>query len=96
MLLFLVDNRRQLEEKIIPFFERYPLIGKARDYNLFTKIVFSLQRKDHSDINKFIKLVKAAFEMNQNGKQRRYNLSEVLKDLESKTTRSSETIRQTP
>ncbi|PIT83919.1 hypothetical protein COU37_05535 [Candidatus Micrarchaeota archaeon CG10_big_fil_rev_8_21_14_0_10_45_29] len=93
VLQFYVDNRRQLHEKIIPFFERYKLLVKARDFEIFSKIVRDLEQKKHSNIDSFKEMVKIAFEMNQNGKQRRYILSEVMKDLS--LTGSSETIRQT-
>jgi len=81
-LQFMVDNRKQLIEKIIPFFDRYPLIVKGRDYEIFREIVTALENKEHSDIKRFEKLVERAFKMNLEGKQRRYKLSEVLKDLE--------------
>lgn len=93
-LQFMVDNRRQLMEKIIPFFERYPLIAKRKDFELFKEIVEGLEAKKHSDLNEFKKLLKKAFEMNQSGKQRRYKLEDVLNDLN--LLGSSEAIRQTP
>lgn len=91
---FMVDNRRQLMEKIIPFFERYPLITKKEDYSRFKEIVTKLEDRKHADIDEFVKMVKLAFKMNHNGKQRRYKLNEVLKDLK-KYMGSSEAIRRT-
>ena len=91
---FMVDNRRQLIEKIIPFFDRYHLIVKRRDFELFKEIVIGLEAKKHSDLNEFKKLLKKAFEMNQYGKQRRYKQNDVLNDLD--LLGSSEAIRQTP
>lgn len=82
-LQFIVDNRRQLAEKIIPFFEKYKLLVKYNDFELFKEIVQALERKEHSNINKFIELVKKAYKMNQNGKQRRYDLNSILKELRS-------------
>ena len=93
-LQFMVDNRRQLIEKVIPFFERYPLIVKRTDFIIFKEIVVGLEAKKHSNIDEFKKLLKRAFEMNQSGKQRRYKLDEVLTDLN--LLGSSEAIRQTP
>ena len=93
LLIFIVDNRRQLKEKVIPFFERNRLIAKQNDFRIFKEIVESLERKEHSDRKKFVKLVRKAFRMNLGGKQRRYKLEEILKDID---VGSSETIRQTP
>ena len=93
-LQFYTDNRRQLSEKILPFFRKYRLIGKDTDFQKFARIVEGLENKEHADKAKFISLVKLAFEMNLEGKQRRYKLDEVLGELSQ--TGSSETIRQTP
>jgi hypothetical protein len=93
MLQFYVDNRRQLSEKILPFFRKYNLIGKHKDFLRFARIVEGLERKEHAERGKFISLIKLAFEMNLEGKQRKYNLEEVLREISQ--TGSSETIRQT-
>lgn len=93
-LQFYTDNRRQLFEKVLPFFRKYQLIGKQKDFERFARIVEGLERKEHADKEKFISLMKVAFEMNLEGKQRRYKLENVLSEMSS--TGSSETIRQTP
>lgn len=90
VLQFYVDNRRQLHEKIIPFFKRHHLLVKANDFEIFSKIVIGLEEKKHSKLETFLPLIKMAFEMNYDGKQRRYKLDEVLKNLK---TGSSETTR---
>jgi len=79
-LQFIVDNRRQLVEKVLPFFDK--LIVKEQDYKTFREIVLALENKEHSDLHKFKRLVKKAFKMNMEGKQGRYSLDEVLRDLE--------------
>lgn len=91
-LQFVVDNRKQLAEKVIPFFSRYSLLVKAHDFELFKEIVLGLERREHSTREGFERLLRLAFSMNMEGRQRRYKLEEVLKDLAG----SSETIRQTP
>ena len=80
-LVYLVDNRRQLKEKIIPFFEKYRLVVKDADFQKFKKIVEGLENKEHQSKEKFKELIKTAFEMNLEGKQRRYKLEEVLNGL---------------
>lgn len=91
--LFLVDNRRQLVEKIIPFFERYQLIAKKEDFKKFKEIVTALNNKEHSNLENFKNLIKKAYEMNLEGKQRRQSFEEIMKNLEQ--TRSPETICRT-
>lgn len=81
-LQFLVDNRRQLAEKVIPFFEKYPLWVKSDDFGKFKFVVESLERKDHADLGKFKKMLRTAFSMNLDGKQRRYDIEQVLLDLD--------------
>jgi hypothetical protein len=93
VLQFYVDNRRQLKEKILPFFRQYQLLVKGKDFRLFAEIVEALERKEHADIGKFKELVRKAFEMNLEGKQRHHELEDVMRELESRG--SSETIRRT-
>jgi len=87
---FVVQSRRELVDKVIPFFRKYKLITKNKDFQIFAEVVESLDQHKHADKNEFIKLLKKIFTMNGEGKQRRYKLEDVLKSLES-----SETIRQT-
>lgn len=91
-LQFIVENRKQIAQKIIPFLNKYKPIIKARDFQLFKEIVEGLERKEHSTLSGFKRLLQIAFSMNMRGKQRRYSLEKVLESLE----RSSETLRQTP
>ena len=94
LLVYQVDNRRLLKEVVIKFFEKYKPLVKEKDFQTFKEIVESLERKDHKDREKFIALIKKAYTMNFDGKQRRYNLETVLYEI--KKTESSEAIRQTP
>ena len=88
-LQFLVDNRTQLNEKVIPFFNKNNLLVKGEDFLLFKRIVEGLERKEHTKPESFAELIKLAFKMNMRGKQRRYQLPEVLTNLVG----SSETVR---
>ena len=89
-LQFYVHSRKDLTECIIPFFRKHKLITKQKDFEIFAEIVEALSKHRHGNLNDFRKLLKKAFTMNRGGKQRRYNLKEVLNSLGS-----SETIRQT-
>ncbi len=87
---FIVQSRRELIDKVIPFFKKYSLWTKQKDFKIFAEVVEALNQHKHNNIDEFKKLLKKVFKMNGEGKQRRYNLNEVLESLGS-----SETIRQT-
>ncbi len=81
ILVYIVDNRRQLKEKVIPFFGKNRLIAKKKDFEIFKDVVEALERKEHQDKEKFKRLVRKVFKMNFEGKQRRYELSEILEQI---------------
>ncbi len=88
--VYIVDNRRDLLEKVIPFFNRYLLIsGKHEDFKLFEEIVQKMSERLHWERNGLMQVIKLAFQMNNTGKQRKYSLDTILSDLEE----SSETTR---
>lgn len=87
---FVVQSRKEIINKIIPFFRKYPLIVKKKDFEIFAEVVEELDNHAHKDINLFKKLLPKVFLMNGEGKFRKYKLSEVIDSLGS-----SETIRQT-
>lgn len=84
LLLYLVDNRRQLVEKIIPFFERNRLMAKYNDFDKFKGVVEGLENKLHHKKDTFINLIRKCYEMNLEGKQRRYKLEEVIEDIKKR------------
>ena len=85
----IVQSRRELVDKIIPFFKKYKLITKNKDFEIFAEVVESLDQHKHADKEEFKKLLAKVFTMNGEGKQRRYKLKDILETLGS-----SETIRQ--
>lgn len=87
---FVVQSRRDIVDKVIPFFRKYNLITKKKDFEIFAEVVEALNQRKHADKREFVKLLKKVFTMNGGGKQRRYKLQDVLESLGS-----SETIRQT-
>ena len=45
---YIVSRKKDLTETIIPFFEKYPLIGaKKQDYNMFKEAVYIFANKEH-------------------------------------------------
>jgi len=88
--VFVVRSRTDLENKIIPFFKKYPLLSnKQKTFLTFEKIVRSLSLGKHSTKTGAKYIIKLAYSMNKQGAYRKTSLRELLADLES-----SETIRQ--
>lgn len=81
LYLFIVDNRRQLREKVIAFFDKYKPIMKYQEYSLFKEIVLGLEKKQHLSYEGFVHLLKKAYGMNYEGKQRRRDLEKVLNEV---------------
>jgi len=79
-----------LEEKIIPFFDKYQFLGtKRQDFLLFSQIVRMMKEKRHLEKSGLIEIVNLAFQMNQQGKGRKYSAPEIISSLNE----SSETTR---
>jgi hypothetical protein len=87
VLTYSVSALRDLEDKIVPFFEVQRLLVKDRDFRSFAEIVRSMRRKEHLTKDGFERIVRLAYGMNANGKQRSRTIEEVLEG-------SSETVRE--
>jgi LAGLIDADG endonuclease len=86
---YAVDSLRDLESAIVPFFELHPLMVKQNDFKAFAVIVRSMRKKEHLSSDGFERLVRLAYGMNANGKQRSRSIEQVLAG-------SSETVRGAP
>ncbi len=89
-MLFSVESRREIVDKVLPFFRKYKLIVKRKNFEVFSEVVESLEKHGHGNVQEFRRLLKKVFAMNGGGKFRRYKLQDVLNSLGS-----SETARQT-
>jgi hypothetical protein len=87
VLTYSVSALRELDEIVVPFFEAHRLFVKDRDFRLFADIVRGMRRKEHLTVDGFERIVRMAYRMNTNGKQRSRTLGEVLEG-------SSETVRE--
>jgi hypothetical protein len=88
VLTYVVYSRRSIYEKIIPFLDAHPLIShKRHDYEKFREVVELLMLKKHRTLEGFQDIVRIAFSMNAQGRQRKYTLMQVLNS-------SSETARR--
>ncbi len=73
VMVFTIDSKRSLEEKVIPFFQKYSLGTKASVFEQWVTIVQMLNRKEHLTKTGFEKIVRIATEMNKVGKGRKYS-----------------------
>ena len=90
--VLVVRRRSDLETRVIPFFQRNPLISEKRhDFDTFSSIVKAMSNQEHLTISGFMNLVARAFETNGQGRYRKWSLEEILRLPEP-----SETVRQTP
>ena len=77
-LKFEIRRLDDLLEKVIPHFEKYPLLsGKQKDFELFKKVCLLMKKSEHLDLKGFKKIVFIAFKMNASGR-RKYKQQEVL------------------
>ena len=91
-LVLVVRNRNDLLNKVIPFFEKYPLLSNKQDsFQLFKKVVCFLESGQHATFTGVKKILDSAYQMNGQGKYRKTNQESLLNYLES-----SETIRRKP
>ncbi len=91
-LVFVVRNRNDLLKKIIPFFEKYPLLSdKQKSFILFKQIVNLLNIGNHNNKTGVKKIIDLSYDMNQKGKYRKIKKYQLIDYLES-----SETIRRNP
>ena len=72
VLNFCIDSRRNVIEKVLPFFDKYPLVVKEETYRKFRSIVKAMERHEHCTIAGFKKIVDIAYSMNQQGKGRKH------------------------
>jgi len=87
VLAYSVTALRDLTAVTVPFFEQNRLLVKSEDFTAFASVVGAMQRKEHLTEVGFERIVRLAYGMNANGKQRSRSLGEVLEG-------SSETTRQ--
>jgi len=79
--ILMVRNRQKLLEQVIPFFEENTLMTKKQDFEKFKEIVQKLDDGFHLDRQGLIDVIKLAYSMNMDGKQRRRDISSIIEDL---------------
>ena len=78
-LVFVVRERAALLERIIPFFERNPLLSaKHEDFLKFARIVRAMARGHHLTFAGFGELLDVALSMNGEGRSRKVRWKELV------------------
>jgi len=78
-LVLVEKSRTNLSERIIPFFQKYPLIVKQEQFQKFTKIVQGLNNKEQNTREGFEKLLDLVFQKPKGGKgKRKYSREDIL------------------
>ncbi len=91
--LFIEQSRRNIMEKIIPFFERYPLEIQAESFQHFREVVVRLERKEHAEPESFLRLVVFAITHTEAKDQGKYTIDDVLATMKNKPNNAEEIVR---
>jgi hypothetical protein len=89
ILQYIVDNRRHLSERVIPFFKKHRPIVKSKEFDYFYKIVEALENGEHKNAEGLKKLIKMAYDISVD---RKYSVKEIAQEIERRVG-ASETIR---
>ncbi len=78
MVMYIEQSRRNLYEKIIPFFERYPLEIKAFSYHHFKTVVSMLVEKQHHTPEGFLQVAVYAISYTDLKGNRKYTIQDII------------------
>lgn len=79
--VLIVKDRREIREKLIPFFNNHKLhSNKKKDLEIFEKVIEIIERKEHLTKAGFTKVVNLVFETTRITKKR-YSREEILNTL---------------
>lgn len=80
-LKYEVRSIKDLVEKVIPHFEKHPMLSdKQKDFNSFKKVCYLMQEGEHRRPKGLKQILRFAFQMNPSGK-RKYTQKDILKTL---------------
>jgi LAGLIDADG endonuclease len=90
VMTYSVYRLEDLSSRIVPFFENTKLRVKDEDFRSFASIVRAMEKHEHLSESGFESIVRLAYAMNANGKQRSRALDEILDGILRDCTPSSE------
>jgi hypothetical protein len=92
VLQYIVDARKHLVEKIVPFFKKHKPIVKWKEFEIFAEVVEALEKGEHKNASSFKKLIMQVYKASD---ERKHQLNEVLSEI-NRRMGASETIRRAP
>lgn len=81
---YIVQNPTAIEERIIPFFEKYPFLssGKKKNFSIFSQIAKIVCKKDHLSNEGILEVIELREKLNEGkGRKRKYNLEDYKNSL---------------
>src|SRR3989338_7937246 len=94
VLVYEIASRKTLQEKVIPFFKKYPLATKREALNGLAQIVELMNCGAHKTRIGILEIIDIAHRMNQQGKGQKWSKDQLINHMD--LTESSETTRRTP
>ena len=96
-LVLVEKNRKNLTEKIIPFFEKYPLIVKQKSFRKFSEIIKCLNNGEQNTREGFEKMLDLIFQKSVGGKgKRKYSKQEILSNPQRLYVKNQKRLRYSP
>lgn len=92
MMEYVVDARRQLAEKIVPFFRKHRLIVKHEEFKRFAEVVEAIGRGEHRTYEGFKNLLVKIYAFYAT--DRRAELEQILRDISYRAGASETTSRE--
>ncbi len=81
---FEIRDRNDLIQKVIPHFEKFPLLSKKdKDFRLFKEICLIINKQKHLQKDGFVEIVNLAYQMNGSGKRKRTK-EEIIESIVEK------------
>lgn len=81
---FVVQNPVAIEERIIPFFEKYSFLSstKKKNFSIFSQIAKMVFKKEHLSNEGMLKIIELREKLNEGkGRTRKYNLKDYKNSL---------------
>ena len=85
--MYTLKGYKQIIKHVIPFLDTYvqPFSCKTEEYSVFKQIVIQSSLGGQKEKDSLIEMVKLAYTLQGKGKNRKRELSEILKIIENKT-----------
>jgi hypothetical protein len=79
VLVYSITSRRSISEKVVPFLERYfDFSARKEDIARYIRATRLFESKAHHSPRGLVEIVRLAYSMNHDGKQRHRSLNEVI------------------